>query len=98
MNLRAARAGWSLRTRLMLAQGIVVGAGILTAALVAAIVGPQLFHEHLLQAGQEPNSPELMHSEEAYASANTIALGAALPPNDPTVARPGDGGHPAVER
>lgn len=78
MNLRAARAGWSLRTRLMLAQGIVVGAGILTAALVAAIVGPQLFHEHLLQAGQEPNSPELMHSEEAYASANTIALGAAL--------------------
>lgn len=75
---RDGRAGWSLRTRLLLAQYIVVGAGVLTAALVAAVVGPGLFHEHLLQAGQEPDSPELMHSEEAYASANTIALTAAL--------------------
>jgi len=78
VNLRAGREGWSLRTRLMLAQCIVVGAGILTAALVAAIVGPELFHEHLLEAGQQPNSPELMHSEQAYASANAISLGAAL--------------------
>ena len=40
---------WSLATRLMIAQALVLVAGILTAALVAQIVGPPLFHHHLLK-------------------------------------------------
>ncbi|MFV0458336.1 MAG: sensor histidine kinase [Actinomycetales bacterium] len=70
-------SGPSLTTRLMLAQGIVVAAGIVTAAVVAAIVGPALFHEHLSEAGQTTGS-EVVHIEEAYVSANSIALSAAL--------------------
>ena len=62
----------------MLAQCLVVGAGVVTAALVAAVVGPPLFHDHLIRAGHLPNSRELMHIEEAYTSANAIGLGAGL--------------------
>ena len=49
---RRARRPWSLATRLMIAQGLVLIAGILTAALVAQLVGPPLFHHHLVEAGQ----------------------------------------------
>lgn len=72
------RTGLSLTSRLMLAQGIVVAAAILTAALVAALAGPVIFHDHLLDAGSVEGSPELAHAEAAYASANRIALVAAL--------------------
>lgn len=68
----------SLRTRLLLAQGIVVTAGVFTAALVAAIAGPPIFHQHLIESGHPANSPELEHIETAYSSANTIALGTAM--------------------
>ncbi len=78
MNRRTSAGGRTLEARVMLAHGLVVTAGILTAALVAAVAGPPLFHQHLLEAGHAPNSPELKHIEEAYTSANTIALGAAL--------------------
>jgi len=67
-----------LSTRLLLAQGVVLVASILTAALVAAIVGPSLFHRHLIEAGHAPNSPELKHIEDAYQTASIISLGLAL--------------------
>jgi two-component system sensor histidine kinase BaeS len=67
-----------LSTRLLLAQGIVLVASILTAALVAAIVGPSLFHKHLLESGHAPNTPELKHIEDAYQTASVISLGVAL--------------------
>jgi signal transduction histidine kinase len=67
-----------LSTRLLLAQGVVLVASILTAALVAAIVGPSLFHRHLIEAGHAPNSPELKHIEDAYQTASVISLGVAL--------------------
>ncbi|MDA8439836.1 MAG: ATP-binding protein [Propionibacterium sp.] len=72
------RRSWSLAVRLMVAQGLVLVAGILTAALVAQIVGPPLFHYHLLAAGQTVTSGELVHIERAYASATTLTLLAAL--------------------
>ncbi len=62
----------------MLAQGLVLLAGVLTAALVAALAGPPIFHSHLLEAGQAPDPAQLDHIEEAYVSASTIALGTAL--------------------
>lgn len=70
--------GPGIATRLLLAQGLVVICGALTAAGVAAIVGPPLFHHHLLMAGEKPNTPELTHIERAYTSANAIALATAV--------------------
>jgi signal transduction histidine kinase len=70
--------GRSLGTRLLLAQGLVLVASILTAGLVAALVGPPLFHQHLIEAGHSPHSPELTHIERAYRDASVISLGVAL--------------------
>jgi signal transduction histidine kinase len=62
----------------MLAQVLVLGASVITAGLVAAFVGPPLFHHHMLEAGHAPNSPELRHIEEAYRDASLVSLGVAL--------------------
>lgn len=67
-----------LASRLMLAQVLVLVASILTAGLVALLVGPPLFHQHLLEAGHAPNSPELSHIELAYRDASAVSLGVAL--------------------
>jgi two-component system, OmpR family, sensor histidine kinase BaeS len=68
----------TLAGRLMLGQMIVLVASVLTAGLIASIVGPQIFHDHLLQSGDTANSPELGHIELAYREANTVVLGVAL--------------------
>lgn len=54
-----------------------MAAGIITASVVAAVMGPPLFHEHLLQAGTSGGS-EMMHVEEAFREASLISLGVAL--------------------
>ncbi|MGA4670548.1 sensor histidine kinase [Propionibacteriaceae bacterium Y1923] len=69
---------WRLGTRLFVAQAIVLLAIVLTAGLVAAIVGPPLFHDHLVQAGFPEHSIEVLHMERAFTDASTIALGAGL--------------------
>ena len=51
---------------------------MLTAGLVASLVGPPIFHDHLLQSGHAENSPELAHIEEAYRDASALSLGIAL--------------------
>ena len=71
-------AGWRLGTRLFAAQALALVASVLTAALVAAIIGPPLFHVHLLESGHEPDSPEIPHIEEAFASASAVSLGVGL--------------------
>ena len=70
--------GRGIASRLLLAQGLVLVAGILTAALVAVLVGPPLFHQHLLEAGHAPDSPEIAHIERAYQAANMVSLGVAM--------------------
>ncbi|HEX6055375.1 MAG TPA: HAMP domain-containing protein, partial [Intrasporangium sp.] len=67
-----------LATRLMVAQVLVLGASVVTAGAVAAIVGPPLFHQHLLEAGQVPDSPQLAHIEQAYRDASLVSLGFAV--------------------
>lgn len=62
----------------MAAQAIVLAAGATTTAVVAAIVGPPLFREHLHLAGVPMNSPEEVHAEEAYAYATVMSIGGAL--------------------
>ncbi|CAI9411544.1 sensor histidine kinase [Aestuariimicrobium sp. T2.26MG-19.2B] len=72
---------WSRETlagRLMLGQTIVLLASILTAGLVASTVGPQIFHDHLVESGHAKNSAELVHVERAYREASALALGVAL--------------------
>lgn len=75
-RLRSTRR--SIGTRLLTAQALVMAASIGTAAAVAAIVGPPLFHAHLLETGRKENSPELVHIEMAYRQANLVALGFAV--------------------
>ncbi|WP_131103848.1 sensor histidine kinase [Ornithinimicrobium sufpigmenti] len=64
-----------LATRLLIGQTIVLLAGALTVGLVAAVVGPPIFRNHLLQAGHPEGSPELAHIELAYQDASRISLG-----------------------
>jgi signal transduction histidine kinase len=64
--------------RLLLAQTLVLVAGAATVWIVAAIVGPPLFREHLHRAGVPEMSDEQMHAEEAYTYATAISIAVAL--------------------
>lgn len=52
--------------------------GAATTFLVAAVVGPPLFREHLHRAGVPMGSMEEVHAEEAYGYATVISIGGAL--------------------
>lgn len=64
--------------RLLAAQAIVLAAGAATTAVVAAVVGPPLFREHLHRAGVPVDSLEELHAEEAYGYSTVISIGGAL--------------------
>jgi signal transduction histidine kinase len=70
--------GRGIGVRLLLAQTTVVLAGAATTWIVAAIVGPPLFREHLHRAGVPTESSEEFHAEEAYTYATVISIGVAL--------------------
>jgi len=72
------RRGAGLAGRLLLAQVLVLLAGALTAWTIAATVGPHLFHDHLARANIGSTSVQILHTEEAYRSANAISLSLAL--------------------
>ena len=58
--LRTERRSWprfGIGLRLLLAQALVLVAGAATTWVVAAIVGPPLFREHLHRAGVAADSP-----------------------------------------
>ena len=78
MRLRGyvGRMRWGTRT--FLTQGLVVTVGVLTAALVAMVVGPPLFHEHLQQLGLSDGSAEMGHVEQAFLEAGVRSLGIGL--------------------
>jgi signal transduction histidine kinase len=73
---RSSRPG--IGVRLLLAQTLVLLAGAATTWIVAAVVGPPLFREHLHRAGVPAMSSEQMHAEEAYTYATAISIGVAL--------------------
>lgn len=64
--------------RLLIAQTLVLLAGAITTWIVAAIVGPPLFREHLHQAGVSAGSAEQFHAEEAYRYATALSVGGAV--------------------
>ena len=72
------RARPRFATRLLLAQALVLVAGAVTAWLVASVVGPGIFHEHLSRAGVEHTAEETRHVEEAFGAALLLSLGVAL--------------------
>ena len=80
MNLLHSRPArpHGLATRLLLGQSIVLLAGAVTITLVATLLGPPIFHRHLLEAGHSENSPEVVHIEMAYRDASFLALGLGL--------------------
>jgi signal transduction histidine kinase len=67
-----------LAGRLFAAQTLVVLAGSVTLGLVAAAVGPTIFHDHLRQIAGHVEEDTARHVEEAYASASAVSLTVAL--------------------
>uniref|UniRef100_A0A5Q5CM60 histidine kinase n=1 Tax=Mycobacterium sp. (strain JLS) TaxID=164757 RepID=A0A5Q5CM60_MYCSJ len=64
--------------RLLIAQTMVLLAGAITTWVVAAIVGPPLFREHLHQAGVAAGSAEELHADQAYQYATALSVGGAV--------------------
>lgn len=71
--------GPGLTIRFLAAQVMVVAISLLVAATVASLVGPPLFHNHLLMTGLEDPSLEQLHAEQAYREANLLTLTVAVP-------------------
>lgn len=63
-----------LVSRLMWAQVLVVAIGAVTPVIAAAVVAPQFFHMHLMQAGVA-DAHVLGHAEAAFRSALAIGVG-----------------------
>ena len=77
-SVRTVRPGTSLASRLMIGQLIVLLAGALTITVLTVIIGPAVFHYHLLQTDLPVGSAELVHIERAYRDALALALGVGL--------------------
>ncbi|MCV7016875.1 HAMP domain-containing histidine kinase [Mycolicibacterium aichiense] len=67
-----------MRRRLLLAQTLVLLAGGVTTWVVASVVGPPLFREHLHMAGVAHDSNEQYHAEQAYQHATALSIGVAI--------------------
>lgn len=78
MSLPSARRPRTLGGRLLAAQLLVVLVGALTAWLVAAAVGPLVFHDHMQSAGVAAEPAVSAHAEEAFRSASNLSLVMAL--------------------
>ncbi len=70
--------GFGMRRRLLLAQTLVLLAGGVTTWVVALMVGPALFREHLHRAGVANDSNEQFHAEQAYQHATAISIAVAI--------------------
>lgn len=65
-------------TRTFLAFTAVVVASMLSVAIVALLVGPPLFHEHLLELSPVVGSEEMRHAEQAFVDSGVRSLAAGL--------------------
>lgn len=69
---------FGIGVRLLGAQTLVLFAGGATTLIVASVVGPPLFRDHLLQAGVTHDSGEQLHAEQAYRYATAISVWVAV--------------------
>ncbi|MGV1005882.1 MAG: sensor histidine kinase [Candidatus Nanopelagicales bacterium] len=67
-----------MRRRLLLAQTLVLVAGGVTTWVVALMVGPPLFREHLHQAGLAHDANDQFHAEQAYRDATALSIAVAI--------------------
>ena len=74
----SAVTGFGVRRRLLLAQTLVLIAGGVTTWVVALVVGPPLFRDHLHQAGVAHESNEQFHAEQAYQHATALSIAMAI--------------------
>ena len=70
--------GFGMRRRLLLAQALVLLAGGVTTWVVALVVGPPLFREHLNQAGLSHDANDQFHAEQAYQHATALSVTVAI--------------------
>ncbi len=70
------RTGFGVR--LLGAQALVLLAGAVTTWIVAAIVGPRIFRDHLHRAGVAHTASETRHVERAFTSSLAFAISIAL--------------------
>ena len=68
-----ARPGIGLAGRLFVAQALVVLTGMVTLGLVAAVIGPVIFHDHLHRVAAQVSAETSRHVEEAFASASAVS-------------------------
>ncbi len=68
---------WGLASRILIATVVVVIVGVLSAWVVASVIGPAIFHVHLLRSGTS-DPGVVQHTEEAFATASAYSLGVAL--------------------
>ncbi|WFN91735.1 sensor histidine kinase [Gordonia sihwensis] len=68
---------FAVGTGLMLVMAAVVVATTACALMIAWLVAPGIFHEHLRQAGIDRDSSEAMHVERAFAAAVGVSWGLA---------------------
>ena len=73
-----AQIGIGVRGRLLRAQTLVLVAGGVTTWVVASVVGPPLFREHLHRAGVAHDSNEQFHAEQAYRHATALSIAVAI--------------------
>lgn len=71
-------AGPGFAARLLTAQALVLGAGALTAWVVATAVGPGIFRTHIRMSGVMHSAVEAQHVNEAFGTALFISLVVAL--------------------
>lgn len=76
--MRRRTHGWGLGSRLFAAQALALAAGTLAVGAVAAVIGPPLFHAHLMESRQLAETPEVSHIEEAFLDAGLVSLGVGL--------------------
>jgi signal transduction histidine kinase len=78
-GVRRARLGRGLAARLLAAQLLVVITSVAAAWVVAAVVGPPLFRDHLGQVDHTGHPGQATeHAEQAFRDASVISLGVAL--------------------
>ena len=74
----SAARGFGVRRRLLLAQSLVLIASGVTTWVVALVVGPPLFRDHLFQAGVQHDYYEQFHAEQAYQHATALSIAVAI--------------------
>lgn len=73
---RSGRSGFGVR--LLGAQALVLLAGAVTTWIVASVVGPSIFRDHLHRAGVMHTAAEAGHVENAFSAALLISISIAL--------------------